>query len=138
MLKIIKTRLVGLLWAFRTTTRTPTREMPFNLTYGTEAVIPVEVGITSLKRKFFDELSNDDQLKLNLDCLDEVRDQASQIMNKYQKKMAEYYNQRVKLKRFNIGDLVLRKVTPATKNPTQGKLGPTWEVLGLVPLNPIV
>ena len=48
-------------------------------------------------------------------------------MVKYQKKMAEYYNQRVKLKRFNIGDLVLRKVTPTTKDPAQGKLGPTWE-----------
>jgi len=41
--------------------------------------------------------------------------------------MAEHYNKRAKLKRLNIGDLVLRKVTPATKNPIQGKLGPTWE-----------
>ena len=41
--------------------------------------------------------------------------------------MAEYYNQRVKLKRFNIGDLVQRKVTLAMKDPEQGKLGPTWE-----------
>ena len=48
-------------------------------------------------------------------------------MAKYQQKMAEYYNQRVKLKRFNIGDLVLQKVTPAMKDPAQGKLGPTWE-----------
>ena len=31
------------------------------------------------------------------------------------------------MKRFNIGDLVLQKETPATKDPTQGKLGPTWE-----------
>ena len=48
-------------------------------------------------------------------------------MAKYQQKMAEYYNQRVKLKRFNIGDLVLQKVTLAMKDPAQGKLGPTWE-----------
>ena len=41
--------------------------------------------------------------------------------------MSRYYNQRVKLRRFNIEDLVLRKVTLATKNPTHGKLGPTWE-----------
>jgi len=46
-------------------------------------------------------------------------------MAKYYQKMAEYYNQRVKLKRFSIGDLVLRKVTPATKDLAQGKLGPT-------------
>ena len=48
-------------------------------------------------------------------------------MAKYQQKMTEYYNKRVKLKRLDIGDLVLRKVTPATKDPTQGPLGPTWE-----------
>ena len=46
-------------------------------------------------------------------------------MAKYQQKMAEYYNQKVKLKRFDIGDLVLQRVTPATKDPSQSKLGPT-------------
>ena len=30
--------------------------------------------------------------------------------------MAEYYNKRVKLRRLDIGDLVLRKVTTATKD----------------------
>ena len=95
------------MWAYRTTVQTPTGETPFNLTYGTEAVIPVKVGLTNLKKEFFDEQSNDDQLKLNLDCLDEVRDQASQRMAKYQQKIAKYYNQRVKLKRFSIGDLDL-------------------------------
>ena len=102
-------------------------ETRFNLTYGTEAVIPVEVGLTSLMREFFDEQDNDDHLKQNLDLVDEVRDQAAQKMAKYKQKIAEYYNQRVKLKRFNISDLVLRKVTLATKDPAQGKLGPNWE-----------
>ncbi|XP_050277971.1 uncharacterized protein LOC126719467 [Quercus robur] len=95
LLKIIKSRLVGakgtwpeelpsVLWAYRTTAGTPTGETPFSLTYGTKAFIPVEVGLTSLRREFFDEQTNDDQLKQNLDCLDEVRDQASQRMTKYQ------------------------------------------------------
>ena len=93
-MKIIKAGLVGakgvwpeelssVLWTYRTTARTPTGEIPFNLMYGTEAVIPVEIGLTSLRKEFFSEDSNDDQLKLNLDCLDEVRDQASQRMAKY-------------------------------------------------------
>ena len=59
--------------------------------------------------------------------MDEVIDQASQRMTKYRQKIAEYYNRSVKLRRFNIGDLVLRKVTLATKDPAQGKLGPSWE-----------
>ena len=58
LLKIIKTRLEGakgiwpdelpsVQWAYQTTTRTPTRETPFRLAYGSEAVIPAEVGLTS-------------------------------------------------------------------------------------------
>ena len=75
--------LPNVLWAYRTTTRTPTGETPFNLSYSTEAVIPVEVGLTSLRREFFNEQDNDDQLKQNLDLVDEVRDQAAQRMAKY-------------------------------------------------------
>ena len=60
LLKIIKTKLdnakgawpeelPNVLWAYRSTTGTPTGETPFRLTYGTEVVIPVEVGVTSIK-----------------------------------------------------------------------------------------
>ena len=117
----------NILWAYRTTARTPTGETPFRLTYGTEAVIPVEVGVTSIKREVFNEESNDDHLRINLDCLDEVRDKVSSKMMKYQQKMAEYYNKRVKLRQLDIEDLVLHKVTTATRDSAQGKLGPTWE-----------
>ena len=78
-----------------------------------------------MRRETFHKGSNDDQLRVNLDCLDESRDKASYNMAEYQLKMSEYYNKRVKLNRLNIGDLVLCKVTPATKDPTQGKLSPT-------------
>ena len=75
--------LPNVLWTYRTIARTPIGETPFRFTYGTEAVIPVEVGITSLRREMFHEESNDDQLKVNLDCLDEIRDGASNKMTKY-------------------------------------------------------
>ena len=75
--------LPSVLWAYRTTTRIPTKETPFNLTYDIEAVILVEIGLTSPRTEFFDERNNNDQLKLNLDYLDKVRDYASQRMAKY-------------------------------------------------------
>ena len=90
-------------------------------------MIPVEIGVTSTRRAVFNEERNDDKLRLNLDCLDEVRDKTSSRMAKYQQKMVEYYNKRVKLRQLDIGDLVLSKVSVATKDPNQGKLGPTWE-----------
>ena len=90
--------LPNIMWAYRTTARTLTRETPFRLTYGTEAIIPIEVEVASIRREVLHEEDNDDQLRINLDCLDEVRDKASSRMTKYQEKMAEYYNKRVKLK----------------------------------------
>ncbi|XP_065632981.1 uncharacterized protein LOC112035103 [Quercus suber] len=83
LLRIIKARLddakgawpeelPNVLWAYRTTARTSTGETPFRLTYGTEAVIPVEVGVTSTRREAFNEEENDDLLRVDLDCLDEV------------------------------------------------------------------
>ena len=73
LLKIIKTKLdeakgawleelPNVLWAYKTTARTLTGETPFRLTYGTEAVIPVEVGVTSTKRAAFSEKENDNKL----------------------------------------------------------------------------
>ena len=76
--------LPNVLWAYRTIARTPMGETPFRLTYGTEAVIPIEVRITSIRRETFHEGTNDDQLRINLDCLDKVRDEASHKMTKYQ------------------------------------------------------
>ena len=101
--------------------------MPFRLTYGIEAMIPIEVGVNNMRREAFNEDSKDDQLRVNLDYLDEVKDEASQKMTRYQQTIAEYYNKRVKLRKLNIGDLILRRVMSATKDPTQGKLGPTWK-----------
>ena len=117
LLKIIKARLEGpkgarpkelpkFLWAYRTTARTPIGETLFRLTYGMKAIIPIEVGVTSMRREFFEVEGNDEEIKTNLDFLDEVRVEASQRIARYQQKMANYYTQRVRLRRFNIGDLI--------------------------------
>ncbi|XP_075665233.1 uncharacterized protein LOC142634869 [Castanea sativa] len=92
------------------------------LTYGTEVVIPVEVGVASVRREVFREKDNNDQLRINLDYLDEIRDKASNKTVKYQRKMTEYYNKRVKLRLLEIGDLVLRKVSSVV-NPGN----PIWQ-----------
>ena len=84
LLKIIKTRLKGpkgiwpeelpsVLWACRTMARTPTGETPFRLTYGNEAVIPAEVGLTSYRVDSHNEARNDEAIRLQLDLIDEVK-----------------------------------------------------------------
>ena len=83
----------------------------------TKVVIPVEIGVTSFRQAHYDEGKNNDKLRLSLDCLAKVRDEAALRMAWYQQKMKKYYNQRVKLRRFNPDDMVLRKVSQATRDP---------------------
>ena len=59
--------------------------------------------------------------------MDEVKATAEQRLARYQDLMAKHYNSRVKHRDFKVGDLVLRKVTGATRDPSLGKLGPNWE-----------
>ena len=95
LLRIIKTKLdkakgawpdelPNVLWAYKTTARTPTGETPFRLTYGTEVVIPVEVEVANTRRTTFSKKENDVKLRVNLDCLDKVREKASSKMTEYQ------------------------------------------------------
>ena len=48
-------------------------------------------------------------------------------MKKYKGAMTRYYNKKVKVRRFDTGDLILKKVSQATKDPSQWKLGPARE-----------
>ena len=138
MLKIIKTRLEGakgiwpeellsVLWAYRTTIRTPIGETLFRLTYGNEVVIPAEIGLTSYRVDNHNEGRNDEAIRLQLYLVDEVRATAKQRHARYQDRIAKHYNSRVRHRDFKVGDLVLRKVMGAARDPTQGKLGPNWE-----------
>ena len=70
---------------------------------------------------------NEVQLRLNLDLIDKVRMDAEQRTTRYKNLMARQYDAMVKLRRFNIGDLVLKRVTLAIKNPAYGKLWSNWE-----------
>ena len=94
LLKIIKTRLegakevwpdelLGVMWAYRTTVRTPTGETPFKLAYGSEAIIPAEVHMASHRVKKYQAEENEEQLRLNLDLMDKVRMDAEQSTARY-------------------------------------------------------
>jgi transposase InsO family protein len=114
--------LPSVLWAYRTTHRTATGETPFSLTYGTEAVVPVEIGEPSLRVEQYDDKTNDARLRTNLDLLDETREIAYIRAEAYRRRVEQYYNGRVRARSFKRGDMVLRK----TQIPGH-KLGPNWE-----------
>ncbi|XP_074355731.1 uncharacterized protein LOC141695382 [Apium graveolens] len=116
-----------ILWSYNTTARTTTGETPFLLTYGYEAMVPVEVGAGSLRRDVFVEEDAEVNQRLHLDLLDEARTNSQLKLAAYQQRVARYFNKRVKSVPFKVGDLVLRKVMPNTKIAQHGVLGANWE-----------
>ena len=119
--------LLEVLWAYKTTRKSATQETPFALAFGTEAVAPVKIGLKSLRIELARVEHNEEALRLNLDLLDEKRDQVLKRTEDYQRKTARHYDQKVKPRSYKPGDLVLKKLLPSRKNPAHGKLGPSWE-----------
>ncbi|GJZ15698.1 hypothetical protein Tco_0551375 [Tanacetum coccineum] len=98
----------------------------FLLTYGTEAVIPAEIGMPTLRTAEVDVVRNDEALEVNLDLLEERREQAAIREAKSKRKMEKYYNAKVCSTSFKPGDLVYRN-NDVSHVEQGGKLGPKWE-----------
>ena len=97
------------------------------MTYGAEAIIPLETGFPLLRTSTITSDGNDELLKKSLDLIEEQRENAMVQLAYYQHKLKQGYDTNVKLRPLALGDLVLRKVLGTTKNPAWGKLGPNWE-----------
>ncbi|XP_075074612.1 uncharacterized protein LOC142162189 [Nicotiana tabacum] len=88
--------LPEVLWAYRTMPKTSIGETPYSLVYGTDAVIPVEVGEPSLRYSNESGSSNDKSRLQDLDEVEEKRDM-EHIRMVAQKQQAErYYNKKAK------------------------------------------
>ena len=97
------------------------------MTYGAEAVIPLETGFPTTRTSSFNPKDNYEQLTRNLDLIEERKENAMVQLVYYQQKLKQGYDANVKLRPLTPGDLVLRKVVGAAKNPAWGKLGLNWE-----------
>ncbi|KAK2997940.1 hypothetical protein RJ639_025715 [Escallonia herrerae] len=119
--------LPKILWAYNTTTRTSTGETPFSLSFGTDALIPVEIGLPSLRVVTDDPVQNEEDLRANLDLLDERREQAAVRLAAYKHWVSKFYDQRVRHRAFRVGDLILRRIEASAPREAVGKLAPNWE-----------
>nr|GEZ06455.1 reverse transcriptase domain-containing protein [Tanacetum cinerariifolium] len=118
--------LPHVLWAHRTMIKSSHGDTPFSLTYGTEAVIPAEIGMPTYRTTAVDAMNNDEELRLNLDLLEERRELAAMSEARSKSKMMKYYNSRVRGVAFKPGDFVYRS-NDASHAVAGGKLGPKWE-----------
>jgi hypothetical protein len=86
---------------------------PFELVYGEEAILPIEVNLDALRIARQNELSAVDYHNLMLDRLDEVSNERVKALGEIERdklRVAKAYNKRVKEKLFHIRDLVLKTI----------------------------
>jgi hypothetical protein len=141
LIKIIKQRikdslrrwhekLLEALWTRRTSRQGATKVTPFVLVYGQEAVLPVEIGLHSLRLTGPCLLSSKEYHELMMDKIDDVRESRFKALEEIEKekiKIAKAYNKRVMEKSFQVGDLVWKMILPlGTQSSKFGKWSPSW------------
>ena len=96
-----------------------------------EAVLPLEIQISSLHVALTTEMTNEEKYQLRLqelEALDDKRLQVQQQIELYQAQITRAFNKKVKARTFKKGDLVLAVRRPMVMtHKTKGKFQPKWE-----------
>jgi len=108
-----------------------TKVSPYQLVYAHDAVLPWKIK-TGSKRIFSqDQLTTDDYATLMEDELDDLaghRLRALISIEENKKRVAKWYDKKVKAKEFADEDLVWKLILPiGTKSSEFGKWSPNWE-----------
>ena len=102
------------LWAYRTTHKLSLGFTPFQLVYGVEAILPIELEITSLRTSFSRMCNKEEthaQRLVQLETLDEKRLQALQHLEATQQRRKARYDALIKKKKkpeLKEGSLVMK------------------------------
>ncbi|XP_074374626.1 uncharacterized protein LOC141715037 [Apium graveolens] len=96
------------------------------MAFGLEAVSPVEISLNSPRVENFDAEASREGIQLHNVLIEEVRDEASRRVLQQQARTAVYFNKKVKVKKFLVGDLVLRE-SAASQPAITGKFKAPWE-----------
>ena len=116
------------LWAYRTSFRTSTGATPYSLVYGMEVVLLVEIEMGSLRVALEQQISETEWAQSRYDqlsLLDERRLRAADHVQAYQRKMTLAFRKRVKPRKFQKADLVLKVLRGLISDP-RGKFRPSW------------
>lgn len=118
---------LGILWSTWATVRKATRQTPFNLVYGSEVVLPIEVDIPSPRITFYDHNNNEEEKRVNHDLLLETWGNTLLKAISYKLKLTRLFHQWIKHRPLQVNDWVLRKFEATDRETRRGKLQPNWE-----------
>nr|GFB99106.1 reverse transcriptase domain-containing protein [Tanacetum cinerariifolium] len=100
-------KLGDALWAFRTAYKTPIGCTPYKLVYGKSRHLPIELehkAYWALKHVNFNLKTAGDHRKLQLNKLNELRNQAYENSLIYKENTKKLHDSKIKNRIFNIGD----------------------------------
>ena len=113
------------LWSYRMACHGSTKVSPYQLVYGHDAVLPWEIKAGSRRLSFQDQLAADDYTALMTDELDDLAEHRLRALisiEENKKRVAKWYDKKVKAKEFADGDLVWKLILPIeTKSSKFGK-----------------
>jgi hypothetical protein len=117
------------LWAHRISRYGATKVTPFELVYGQEVILLVEVNLAAYRLAKQNELFTIDYHDLMMDTIDEITNKRLQALKEIEKdkiRVARAYNKKVKVKSFQVGDLIWKTILPiCTKDYKFGKWSPS-------------
>ena len=116
------------LWGYRTSIRSSTRAIPYSLVYGMEAVLPIEMGVRSLRTVLESEIPEADWLQSRYDqlcMLDEKRLKALYHIQGYQRRLRKAFDKKVRTGDLKLGDLVLKEIRAPVQD-ANGKFKQNW------------
>jgi hypothetical protein len=119
------------LWAHRISRHGATKVTPFELVYGQETVLPVEVNLDAYRLAKQNDLlavAYHNLMMDNINDVTDVRSKALKEIEKHKARVARAYNKKVKSKYFQVGELVWKTILPIGSKSNQfSKWSPSWE-----------
>lgn len=99
----------------------------YNLTYGIDVMLPIEVGEPTLHRDLNDLQINNECVRIELGLLNELRDKTKIREKACKQRLTRHYNAKVKLRSFRQGHLIWRMRNEARTCFADNKLTSNWE-----------
>jgi hypothetical protein len=96
-------------WELHTNINSATKDTPFNLVYGVDAVMPPEIYLEWVRGAHFNAEDQAEASELDSNLLEEKRNIALANVRKYQESLKWYYKKSVVQRELNIRNLVLKK-----------------------------